>query len=87
LLVYAVERRPKWSEWAWLGWLGRVSYCVYLVHLPLAVLLRPHLSAAILPVVVTALSCSIAAVSWRYWEAPWLALRDRHPTLATAPSP
>jgi peptidoglycan/LPS O-acetylase OafA/YrhL len=76
LLVYALERRPRWSEWAWLGWLGRVSYCVYLVHLPVAVLLRYRgWDGLPLFLAVTLSSCLIAAASWRWWESPWLALR------------
>jgi peptidoglycan/LPS O-acetylase OafA/YrhL len=79
LLVSVVQRPPAWASWSWLQWLGRVSYCVYLVHLPLVVLLRPHVEPRLLPGAVAALSCGIAALSWRYWESPWLALRDRVP--------
>ncbi len=83
LLVSVVQRPPRWAMWGWLRWLGRVSYCVYLVHVPVAMLLRRQVGHDFSPlgyvVLVVALSCGIAAVSWKYWETHWLALKERIP--------
>jgi peptidoglycan/LPS O-acetylase OafA/YrhL len=83
LLVTVVRRSPRWATWGWLGWVGRVSYCVYLVHVPVAILLRrqvgPHIGAIAFLFLVTVLSSGIAALSWWLWESRWLALKDRVP--------
>jgi peptidoglycan/LPS O-acetylase OafA/YrhL len=73
-----------------LVYVGKVSYGLYLFHLftraavdvgPLGRLLRGHEHSAALSVVRTAavfgLSLAVAGVSWRFFEKPLLALKDR----------
>jgi peptidoglycan/LPS O-acetylase OafA/YrhL len=69
--------------------LGRVSYGVYLVHVPVLGLLRrlfPDQSAqpGLLFPVALALSWGLAALSFRHFEAPLLALA-RRPRPQTSP--
>jgi peptidoglycan/LPS O-acetylase OafA/YrhL len=69
-----------------LRYFGRISYCLYLVHqfafwsfdrIVTADQPRPFGPILVRAVVVLALSTAIAELSWRYLEAPSLALRPR----------
>jgi len=57
-----------------LAFVGRVSYSMYLYHLPLLLLLAPILPARSLLALPAYLAAAItvAFVSWRYVEQPWL---------------
>ncbi len=73
----------------WLRQTGKYSYCMYVVHMPIAVYLVPQvndqagldphgLSAGMLGFLVTlACSVAIALLSWHYFESPFLRLK-RH---------
>jgi peptidoglycan/LPS O-acetylase OafA/YrhL len=63
--LLAVSSRP-------LRGLGRISYGVYLWHLPLALLLSPHLTPWALAAATLAVSVGLAAASWRFVEQPML---------------
>jgi peptidoglycan/LPS O-acetylase OafA/YrhL len=72
---------------------GTYSYCIYLLHYPLMGLLNRALPklpiaqpfgshllyAAVYLVLLVSITYSVGAVSWRYFEAPILRLKDRWP--------
>ena len=82
-----------------LRWLGRYSYAAYLLHLPVGTLLArkadvigdtPELFGSTLPaelifaIVAAAITLSLAWLSWRLWESPFLKLKRRFPYGASA---
>ena len=79
--------------------LGRSSYAAYLLHLPVGTLLArkadvigdtPELFGSTLPaelifaIVAAAITLSLAWLSWRLWESPFLKLKRRFPYGASA---
>ena len=84
-LIIAIVRQPKswqarWLSTRWLGAVGVRSYCLYLVHVPIAVLaediLHPVIGAWwILPVVV--LLPITTELLHRYVEQPGIRARRR----------
>jgi peptidoglycan/LPS O-acetylase OafA/YrhL len=79
--------------WGPLAGFGKVSYGVYVLHWPLLVLFNA--SVRYRPLTVRgALMCAawfvlvgaIASLSWRFYEAPFLALKDRGPGRAVEPA-
>jgi peptidoglycan/LPS O-acetylase OafA/YrhL len=80
--------------WAPLAGLGRISYGVYILHWPLLVLFnasvryRPlSVRGALMCAAWAALVVAVAWMSWRFYEAPFLALKDRGPGRAPALPP
>jgi peptidoglycan/LPS O-acetylase OafA/YrhL len=81
---------------AWLRRFGTYSYCLYIVHYPLLAVLdrvvprlglpRPFgstmLYGAVYGLLLVGLSVAIAAFSWKYFERPILAFKDRSPQWA-----
>jgi peptidoglycan/LPS O-acetylase OafA/YrhL len=64
-----------------LGWLGRISFCLYLVHYPIDLALRPYLPHSIALIVALAISLGVSTLSWRYFEGPiahWKRKRFRY---------
>jgi peptidoglycan/LPS O-acetylase OafA/YrhL len=75
-------------RWRPLGYLGTISYMTYLIHLPMYFAVRsalPPLIHSLAPTVqlwIVAIGSILATVlfaslSWRYFESPLLALKDR----------
>ena len=77
----------------------RYSYAAYLLHLPVGTLLArkadvigdtPELFGSTLPaelifaIVAAAITLSLAWLSWRLWESPFLKLKRRFPYGASA---
>ena len=77
-----------------LRWLGHYSYAAYLFHVPVATLLArkadvigdtPELFGSSLPgelifaIIAAAVTLSLAWLSWRLWESPFLKLKRRFP--------
>jgi peptidoglycan/LPS O-acetylase OafA/YrhL len=72
-----------------LRYLGTISYCVYLIHLPIFLLVSRVLKNSLgglqqtvfgdflFMIVAFGLTCSIAAVSWHFFEQPILRLKTR----------
>jgi peptidoglycan/LPS O-acetylase OafA/YrhL len=69
-----------------MSWLGRISYSLYLQHLPITYLavwlilhsgLEAPLTAGTWAVIVTAVTIGVSALTYRYVEAPGIALSDR----------
>jgi peptidoglycan/LPS O-acetylase OafA/YrhL len=72
--------------WGPLAGLGKISYGVYVLHWPLLVLFnasvryRPMtIRGALMCASWYALVVAVAWVSWRFYESPFLALKDRGP--------
>jgi peptidoglycan/LPS O-acetylase OafA/YrhL len=74
-----------------LVYLGRISYGVYLIHLFVPDLLYRLTSVAGLPypsnyavafLIFSAVSVALAAISWRFYEAPINRLKRRFPYTA-----
>ena len=68
-----------------LAWVGRISYSAYLYHLPLLILANEFLvgtPAWLLIPLYLAATLSVAWISWRYVEQPFLRryAREREPT-------
>ena len=79
--------------WAPLAGLGKISYGVYVLHWPLLVLFnasfryRPmSVRGALMCAMWFALVVAVAWVSWRFYEAPFLALKDRAPRRVLEPA-
>ena len=69
-----------------MSWLGRISYSLYLQHLPIVYLaiwlilrsgLEAPLTAGTWALIVTAVTIGFSALTYRYVEAPGIALSDR----------
>jgi peptidoglycan/LPS O-acetylase OafA/YrhL len=75
-----------------LRWCGRRSYALYLVHLPILIVLRenglalPRLTGSLgtvvgahlaLIAVNVAVTFALASASWRFYERPFMALKER----------
>jgi len=76
-----------------LAWLGSISYGVYLYHTMIIWLIdrvcsarHIHLSPFQLFVLVSVLSISVAALSFRYFEAPIMRMRQRKRAAAVLPA-
>jgi peptidoglycan/LPS O-acetylase OafA/YrhL len=65
-------RWPAWTSAAWLRWCGIRSYSMYLWHFPLMVVLEGWMPDRVGFLLASFLSAAIAAVSWKYVEAPLL---------------
>ena len=79
----------------WLRLCGKYSYCMYLAHLSFRELLvgrfwgggPPSLfgsqmaAQVLLFAVMTVGSVAVAHLTWRYWERPFLSLKERLPAL------
>lgn len=77
----------------WLRAFGKYSYCLYLIHLPVMRIIREFIWAPeqfallgwvwvgqlLFYVLATAPAFAIAWLSWRFFEAPILRLKDRFP--------
>jgi peptidoglycan/LPS O-acetylase OafA/YrhL len=79
-------------RWRPLVYIGTISYMLYLIHIPVFVtlyrLLEPTAHGRAPSVLLTGalaatLSVALASLSWRYFESPILALKDR--LFTTAP--
>jgi len=71
-------------------WLGRRSYGIYIIHWPVIVLVENHTHLGNVPRLVLSLGLAIglAALSFRFFEAPILKLKDRFQGgLRAAPAP
>ena len=98
-MAAAVGAHRRGGVLAGLGWgplagLGKISYGVYVLHWPLLVLFnasvryRPmSVRGALMCAAWFALVVAVAWVSWRFYEAPFLALKDRGPGRARLPAP
>jgi peptidoglycan/LPS O-acetylase OafA/YrhL len=92
--AWLVDIRP-------LRFFGRISYCLYLIHqfcfwtydktfaafgLDSRTLLGGELPSIVLRAcIVVAAAVGVSALSYRYFEAPILSLKNRYPTKTTAP--
>jgi peptidoglycan/LPS O-acetylase OafA/YrhL len=88
LLAYLVLVRPaaplRWLEWRPIAYVGKISYGVYLFHLGVidalhSLMGEPVTSGgkALCALAVYAVSIGVAALSYRYFEAPILKLKSR----------
>jgi peptidoglycan/LPS O-acetylase OafA/YrhL len=90
LLLAAIVARPSMRvvqalDWRPLAYVGTISYGIYLLHLLCAdvvsrLLARAGMPASGLMLFVATLGVTIivAGLSFRYFERPWLALKDRY---------
>lgn len=63
----------------WLRYIGKISYGVYLWHIPV-IILSGHVATSnvtMRPWIASALTLGIAALSFRYFETPFLRLKER----------
>lgn len=70
----------RWLSWSPLRWRGSLSYGLYLYHFPILSVLRHHVDVGPLEarmVVAVILSIVVAWASFRWWETPFLKLKDR----------
>jgi peptidoglycan/LPS O-acetylase OafA/YrhL len=67
--------------WGWLAWLGLISYGIYLWHIEIVRVLSDKLDDAFLPMLVGAITLSIAAAAGSYYivERPILRFKDWRP--------
>ena len=98
LVAAAVGAHRRGGIVSGLGWgplagLGKISYGVYVLHWPLLVLFnasvryRPMtVRGALMCAAWFALVVAVAWLSWRFYEAPFLALKDRVPGHAVEPA-
>ncbi len=98
LVAAAVAAHRRGGVLSALGWgpvagLGKISYGIYVLHWPLLVLFnasvryRPMtLRGALMCAAWFALVVAVAWLSWRFFEAPFLALKDRVPGRAVEPA-
>jgi peptidoglycan/LPS O-acetylase OafA/YrhL len=83
---------PRMLSAGWLRAFGKYSYCLYLIHLPVmravrAYVFNPEETLAIAPWIgqvlfygaATAPAFALAWLSWRFFEAPILRLKERFP--------
>lgn len=61
--------RSDWAPPAWLTRTGAYAYGLYVIHIPLFAVFR---LAGWPMAVAVPLAFALAALSWRYWESPWL---------------
>ena len=92
--VLSYPRLASALDWRPLSITGRYSYAIYLFHEPIAFAMywrgwKPHglLSGLGFLAVCATASFLAAAFSWRYWEAPWLRLKERIPYAKTVGPP
>ena len=73
------DRAVRALEWRPLAALGIASYSIYAWHMPIVRALSSATGWSYLPLLAIALlaACSVALVSYRFIEAPFLALRKR----------
>jgi peptidoglycan/LPS O-acetylase OafA/YrhL len=73
------DRAVRALEWRPLATLGVASYSMYVWHMPIVKALHGALGWSYLPLlgVSLAVCCAVALVSYRFIEAPFLALRKR----------
>jgi peptidoglycan/LPS O-acetylase OafA/YrhL len=79
--VSIVQRPPAFLSWRPLGALGTISYGVYLWHVPILQVVAHFLALSGWPI-AAGVTIVIAALSYRYLEAPLLK-RERRPALTT----
>ncbi|MEA2972501.1 MAG: hypothetical protein QOG82_959 [Actinomycetota bacterium] len=83
LLVKVLSTKP-------MVWIGRLSYALYLWHVPLRDIVKPHLGSLpgpLQPVVVLVLTVAAAAISFALVERPALRLKDRFTPRRVSPPP
>lgn len=91
-LWLALEAKRTWLTWAPLRHIGKVSYGVYLLHGTCAIGVSRIFqgSAGVLGslefvVIGSAVSIGVATLSFRYFEMPFLRLKDRFTITSRAP--
>lgn len=81
-LVRGIERWPKP-----IVYLGKISYGLYVFHLPILIAVR-HIHFLILPaklVVALALTIVVASLSYKWYESPFLRLKERYEVVPSRP--
>ncbi len=74
------HRTGKWGNGV--VFLSKISYALYLVHMPVRLLMIPlerdksMVLTALIYVSYWAISIALASIVYRYWERPFMALRD-----------
>ena len=72
---------PRWG--APVVFMSRISYALYLVHMPVRDLYDHLYPGRSLPVAIAlfvgywAIAITLAAVVYRFWETPFMNMRDR----------
>lgn len=66
----------KCLEWRWLQYTGKISYGLYLWHIPI-LSVHHHLYVVTHAILGLTATYVIAALSFRYWESPFLRLKSR----------
>jgi peptidoglycan/LPS O-acetylase OafA/YrhL len=66
----------KVLEWRPINYIGAISYGLYLWHVPILRILIPGYSALFHAAVCVSATFVIAALSFKYWEAPFLRLKS-----------
>jgi peptidoglycan/LPS O-acetylase OafA/YrhL len=83
LLIDCLVRRkfmPGLFEARPLAYLGRISYGLYVIHYPVQEIVDkalPHARVSLRIAVQVAITVALASVSFHFWEAPFLCLKDR----------
>jgi peptidoglycan/LPS O-acetylase OafA/YrhL len=83
LLIDCLVRRkflPGLFEARPLAYLGRISYGLYVIHYPVQEIVDkalPHARVSLRIAVQVAITVALASVSFHFWEAPFLRLKDR----------
>ena len=66
----------KCLEWRWLQYTGKISYGLYLWHVPI-LSVHHHLYVVTHAILGLTATYIVAALSFHYWESPWLRLKSR----------
>lgn len=82
LLLSAMN--TPWMRWTPLCYLGRISYGLYVFHGP-CLLIAKLIHAPVVPIVGLLLTLGVAALSYQYFERPFLSLKQRFEMLPSRP--
>ena len=86
LLIASFFGLSKWPRW--IVYMGKISYGLYVFHYPLISLVKhsaPHLSKLVQATIAFFTTSLIAHLSYRYFESPFLRLKERFEIVGSRP--